>query len=113
MSERLALAQESYQRGDYLRAFSLCKEILDHDPQCVDALILFARLCLDAGERVIAVQTLQLVVHLAPDRPEARVLLRALGGPYDRAVQIDPGLEHHTNAFVFAATVPQAEVVEQ
>ena len=95
MSERLALAQESYERGEYLRAFGLCKEILDEDPQCVDALILFSRLCLDAGEPVVAFEMLE------------------RGAPLERALQIDPRLGRHTNQFAFAAAVPHAEVLER
>ncbi|GAC1651712.1 MAG: hypothetical protein NVS9B12_00320 [Vulcanimicrobiaceae bacterium] len=114
MDGRLLLAQESYAAGDFLRAFAICKEVLDEQPDSVNALVLFGQLCLISGEYLTAVQCLRLARQIEPDHaisgiPNADEIA---ADAYADALAIDPGLANHTSAFLFAAGVPQVERAE-
>lgn len=114
MNDRLAEANASYAAKDFLRAFALCQEVLDAQPDCVEALVLFAQLCLIAGEYLSAVQCLRLAEHIDPEHAAARALLTedVANEGYREVLKIDPALENHTSAYVFAAAVPQAQRLE-
>lgn len=114
LDERLAQAHERFAARDFLRSFALCKEVLDAQPDSVDALVLFAQLCFIAGEYLTAVQCFRLANHIDPDNAAARALLAediAQEG-YRAVLAIDPRLANHTSAYVFAAAVPQAARIE-
>lgn len=105
MDDRLALAHELYAGRDFLQAFALCQEVLDDRPDCVDALILFANLCLIGEEYLTAVQCLRLAQHIDPNHPGTAILLTqdiAHEG-YREVVKRDPDLANHTSAHVFAS----------
>jgi len=97
-----------------LRAFALCQEALDAQPDCVELLVLFAQIRLIAGEYLIAVQCLPLAEHIDPEHTAARALLTddVANEGYSEVLKIDPGLASHTSAYIFAAAVPQAPRLE-
>lgn len=114
MDERLSQAQESYAALDFLRSFALCKEVLDAQPDCVEALVLFGQLCLIGGEYLTAVQCLRLAEHIDPQHSGARALLAGdvANDGYRELLKLEPGIANHTSAFVFAQTVPQGARLE-
>jgi tetratricopeptide (TPR) repeat protein len=114
LDERLSQAQESYAAQDFLRAFALCKEVLDAQPDCVEALVLFGQLCLIAGEYLTAVQCLRLAEHIDPEHSGARALLvgDVANDGYREILKLDPSIANHTSAFVFSQIVPHAARLE-
>ena len=111
MSARLSEARDSYAQGDYLRAFALCKDILENEAPSPEALLLFARLCKDAGDAVTAALCARHALQLDANDAEAAALLEQLEASakpeaaqdaYSLALQLDPDMAAHTNAAVFA-----------
>jgi tetratricopeptide (TPR) repeat protein len=71
VAQALAMAWEYYQAGQLQQAEQLFRQILQADPNQVDALHLLGLIALQTGRDTLALYYLQAAVHLRPDFAEA------------------------------------------
>ena len=101
LAETLERARSLHQQGRHADGLAICQEILERQPDHLDALLLAADIAARSGDSDRALQTYQRVLDLKPAHAPAHYkcgnLLKDRGqmdaalASYDRAIALDPG----------------------
>ncbi len=94
-SEAMAIALQSYQVGNLAHAASLCQQILQKQPKCVEALQLLAVMTHQLGNLDRAIAYYRQIIALRPDQAETYY---TLGAALEQQGQLEEAIAYYQKA---------------
>lgn len=105
IDEKFQLAFESYKEGNLLKAENICREILDVQPNNMDALYFLAEICYSSQKYDLAIEYIKNVLQYNPANAEA---YNNLGLIYQEKEQFNEAVEYYEKALQLNPNLPDS-----